>query len=140
MNAADRKASTDSLIAECRAVMASKEVDYASKEDTMANFKRNGAKTGLTKYQVWQVYFGKHIDSIDNAIKYHPQNPETETKSEPLRTRVIDAINYLTILVNLMDEDAKVDDAIVEMGDAARQLEDIMRLREDEGRRASDRF
>lgn len=100
-----RKGSTDSLLAECRAVMASKEVDYASKEDTMANFKRNGERTGLTKYQVWLVYFGKHVDAISNAVQYHPDNPATETKSEPLRTRIVDAINYLTILQNLMDED-----------------------------------
>jgi hypothetical protein len=106
MTPAERKASTDSILAECFEVMGTKEVDYASQEDTMANFKRNAERSGLTKYQVWLIYFGKHCDAIFNAVKYHPNNPATETKSEPLRTRVVDAINYLTILQNLMDEDA----------------------------------
>lgn len=107
MTAKERKESTDSLWAECQSVMGTKEVDYASREDTMANFKRNAEHLGLTKYQVWAVYFGKHIDSINNAVKYHPENPQTETKSEPLRGRIIDAINYLTILQNLLDEDTR---------------------------------
>lgn len=107
MTSAERKASTDSILNECMAVMRTKEVDYASKEDTMANFKRNAERAGLTKYQVWLIYFGKHVDSISNAVKYHPENPATETKSEPLRSRIVDAINYLTILQNLMDEDAE---------------------------------
>lgn len=106
MTPSQRKDSTDKLWAECLAVMGTKEVDYASKADTMANFKRNAERSGLSKYLVWLVYFGKHCDSIFNAVKYHPDNPATETKSEPLRSRVVDAINYLTILVNLMDEDA----------------------------------
>jgi hypothetical protein len=106
MTPADRKASTDSIIAECFAVMGTKEVDYASNEDTMANFKRNAERCGLTKYQVWLIYFGKHCDAIFNAIKYHPENPHTATTAEPIRTRVVDGINYLTILQNLMDEDA----------------------------------
>lgn len=105
MTPTERKASTDSLLAECFLVMGTKETDYASKEDTMANFKRNAERTGLTKYQVWLIYCGKHFDSISNAVKYHPENPATETKSEPLRTRIVDAINYLTILQNLLDED-----------------------------------
>lgn len=106
MTSSQRKLSTDNLWAECLAVMGTKEVDYASKVDCMANFKRVGERAGLSKYYVWLVYFLKHADAISNAIKYHPDSPATETKSEPLRGRVVDAINYLSILVNLMDEDS----------------------------------
>lgn len=105
MSPRERADSTSRLIEECYAVMRSKEVDYASKEDVLANFKRNAERIGLTKYHIWATYANKHWDAICNAIQYHPHNPATETKTEPLRGRVVDAINYLTILVNLMDED-----------------------------------
>lgn len=101
----ERSQSTQALMEECAAIMVGKEVDYASKEDTMANFKRIGERVGLTKYQIWSVYFGKHADAIANAVKYHPEAPRTADESEPLRGRICDAINYLTILANLMDED-----------------------------------
>lgn len=109
MTAATRKKSTEQLFEECFEVMESKGVDYASKEDSLANFKRNAKALGLTKYQILLVYLNKHLDSINNAVKYHPESPRTETVSEPLRGRVIDAINYMTILINMMEEDKNQD-------------------------------
>jgi hypothetical protein len=110
MTATDRKTDTEQLFKECFEVMHSKGVDYASKEDSLANFKRNAAALGLTKYQILLIYLNKHLDSINNAIKYHPELPRTETVSEPLRGRVIDAINYLTILINMLTEDDRESD------------------------------
>lgn len=84
-------------------IMNSKGKSYASKEDTLANFKRNADRLGLTKYQIWLVYVGKHIDSIFNAIKYNPEKPIDE--SEGMEGRIYDAITYLHILYCLLDED-----------------------------------
>ena len=81
----------------------SKGKSYASEDDSLANFKRNADRLGLTKYQVWSVYFGKHIDSIFNAIKYNPEKPIDE--SEGLEGRIYDAITYLHILYCLLNED-----------------------------------
>lgn len=105
MTAADRKKSTEQIFKECFEVMESKGVDYASKEDSLANFKRNAIALGLTKYQIMMVYLNKHLDAINNAVKYHPDSPRTETVSESLRGRIIDAINYMTILVNMKEEE-----------------------------------
>ena len=74
-----------------------------SDEDTLSNFKRNAERWNLTKYQVWGVYFGKHIDCIQNAIKNTPEKPIDKT--EGLKNRIIDAINYLCILHCLLEED-----------------------------------
>lgn len=104
MKPPERAVSTKALIEECYEVMAVKERDYASDTDTLANFKRIGSRLGLTKFQVWGIYFNKHADSVNNAVKYHPDNPQTETKSEPIHTRIVDLINYLTILQNMFDE------------------------------------
>jgi len=81
----------------------SKGKDYSSKEDSLANFKRNAERLGLTKYQVWLVYFNKHIDAINNSIRYNPDAPEVS--SEPLEERIIDAITYLTLFKCLLEED-----------------------------------
>ena len=80
-----------------------KNKSYADREDTLANFKRIANKLGLTKYQIWSVYFNKHIDSINNAIKDNPDLPVDA--SESIEGRLIDVIVYSTILYCLLYED-----------------------------------
>lgn len=80
-----------------------KSVDYAGKEDMLANFKSIAAKTGLTKYQVWAVYFEKHISAINHSVKHSPDSPQVE--SEPLLGRIVDAINYLRLFQCMLVED-----------------------------------
>lgn len=75
---------------------------YAGQGDALSNFKRNAERLGLTKYQIWAVYFNKHIDSINNAIQDSPNAPVDKT--EGLRGRINDAITYLTILECLLQE------------------------------------
>ncbi len=80
---------------------------YAGTGDTLANFKRNAERLGLSKYQIWGVYFNKHIDSINNAVAQNPDAPVDKT--EGLRGRIVDARNYLGILLCLLTEDAEVE-------------------------------
>ncbi len=80
-----------------------KNKSYAGQGDTLANFKRNAEALGLTKYQIWLVYFNKHIDSVNNAIKDNPSNPVDA--SESLTGRIIDIIVYSAILYCLLYED-----------------------------------
>lgn len=75
---------------------------YSSLNDSLANFYRNAERLGLTPFQIWAVYFNKHIDSINNAIQYNPSNPVDS--SEGLEGRIRDAITYLTILECLLIE------------------------------------
>lgn len=76
---------------------------YSGQDDCFDNFKRNAEKLGLTKYQIWAVYCGKHLDSIFNAIKSNPTHPID--KSEGLQGRVNDAINYLRLFSGMLAED-----------------------------------
>lgn len=94
----------DTLNAEVRQVLNEKSLAYAGDGgDTLANFKRNAERLGLTKYQIWGVYFNKHIDSINNAIMQHPDGPID--RSEGLKSRIIDVKNYIDILYCLLAED-----------------------------------
>lgn len=95
----------EELFAECRNLLNTKGADYSGKQDRFLNFKANGERLGLSKYQIWSVYFAKHIDAIFNSIKIDPLNPKTN--SEPLITRVQDAICYLTLLAGMMEEDGQ---------------------------------
>ena len=93
----------ESIFEECIATLKTKGDDYASKEDALANFKRNAERLGMTKYQVWLLYFTKHVDAIINSVKRDPTCPQVE--SEPIRSRVVDNINYLILFAALMEED-----------------------------------
>jgi len=92
------------LLSQCYAVSKAKRKSYANDNDVLANFKQIAAATSMTKYQVWAVYFNKHVLSINNAIKYHPERPEDV--SESMQGRIIDCINYLLLLNAIIAEDA----------------------------------
>jgi len=103
MNIKDREELMKERFAKCLEVARVKGADYSGKEDALANFKRNGERLGLTKYQIWAVYCAKHIDSVFNSIKADPEHPQVE--SEPLEERIGDIIVYMVILEALMKED-----------------------------------
>lgn len=75
---------------------------YSGNEDTLANFKRNADRLGMSPFQVWAVYFNKHIDSINTAISRNPDYPIDST--EGLDGRIMDARIYLEILKCLLYE------------------------------------
>lgn len=103
MKIEDRQLLAEDLFNKCLALLKSKGEAYSGNEDALSNFKMNGQRLGLSKYQIWSIYFNKHIDSINNAVKYNPNHPEDKT--EGLQGRIIDAINYLVILEALLSED-----------------------------------
>lgn len=103
MNFEERRIKIQGLFDKCEEILLAKGHDYSEKVDALSNFKRNAEKLGLSKYQIWSVYFHKHIDAVDGAVKRSPENPQV--KSEPLDGRIKDAINYLALLYCLLDED-----------------------------------
>lgn len=104
MTIEERQQIVEQIYREATETMLVKGKSYAGTgSDSLANFKRNAERLGLSKYQVWAVYFNKHIDSINSAIAFNPQKPVD--MSENIRGRVIDVINYATILECLLDED-----------------------------------
>lgn len=86
----------------CDEVMTSKGKSYAENDDVLASFKRSSERTGLSVFQIWQVYFNKHVDSINNAIKHSPKYPQDN--SEGIESRIIDLINYSQFLHMLLTE------------------------------------
>ena len=75
-------------------VLQAKGNDYSGNEDINSNFPivASRMKEDIDKYDVWQVYFTKHIMAIETWLR------DKEVKSEPIHMRIVDAINYLIIL------------------------------------------
>jgi hypothetical protein len=103
MTPAERRKIIEALVASEFTIMNTKGADYAGNEDTLSNFKRVAALTGTTKYQVWFVYFQKHMDAISNAIKNNPQQPRR--LGEPIDDSILDGRVYLTLLQCMLTED-----------------------------------
>ena len=70
--------------------------EYArSDDDQLANFKRQAMDLGIPMEKVLLVYLNKHMDSIRTYIK---SVPFPEPLSEPIESRIDDAILYLILL------------------------------------------
>jgi len=86
-------------------MLASKGPEYQSGENVFSNFENNARDLGLSRYQIWSIYFNKHVKSILNAIKDNPLEPEeSNTLSESLNGRIIDAVAYLTLLYGMVNQ------------------------------------
>ena len=103
MNLTDRTRILEDLFAEALAVSKAKGAAYSSTEDALSNFKTVSEQTGTTPFQVWSVYFLKHVISVLNAIKQNPDKPVEKTES--LRGRLIDIIVYAGILEAMSREE-----------------------------------
>lgn len=83
---------------ECVAALTSKGVEYAGRKDRLNNFKSVSERTGQTPLQVWSIYALKHLDSILSYVR------EGKVFSESIRSRFMDARNYLDLGLALIEE------------------------------------
>jgi hypothetical protein len=81
------------LLAECIRTLEEKGKDYrTSGNRPFSNFESAAGLLGVSPLICWGIYFMKHVSAI---MKYC----RTETvHSEPIRGRIVDAINYLILL------------------------------------------
>jgi len=97
----------EEILNEVHRIINKKGVEYQSDEDVLSNFKINAQELGLTKYQIWSVYFTKHVKSIVSKIRNNPKNPNEnfQNEIEPIKSRIVDAIAYLLFLNSMINED-----------------------------------
>lgn len=91
-----------STLDEVKNEILSKNSSYSEEHDALSHFKTEAKEVGLTPFQVWHVFFNKHISSIKKAIKDNPDYPIEMT--EGLKGRIKDAIAYLVFLKALQQE------------------------------------
>lgn len=83
-------------------VLKDKGAAYAEEGDINYNFKIIAKILGLSVFQVWAVYWLKHVICVANAIKNNPNTPVDLT--EGMEGRIIDNQNYIDILATLLEE------------------------------------
>lgn len=103
MKQADFEKLVDESVAQMRELLIVKGGEYAGSEDRLANFKRGAGLTGATAMQVLFIYLSKHYDAIATYIRDDAVNVE-RPRSESIRGRVHDALNYLLLLEALIVE------------------------------------
>jgi hypothetical protein len=104
MNNQEFENNTELLYQKIKDILNLKGVEYQNNKDVFSNFKDNAERLGLSKYQIWTVYFNKHVGSINNAVKNNPYNPNDINKIENLESRVLDAMAYLFLLHGMIYE------------------------------------
>ena len=83
-------------------LLKTKGADYTRHDpDRLSNFKRAAAAVGVTPFQAWAIYAGKHWDSIMAYVK------TGKVESEAIEGRIDDLINYMYLLEGLINENAK---------------------------------
>jgi hypothetical protein len=91
---------TEQLHKERKLIIQAKRPEYTEgNADVLANFKLVARELNITPIQVWYVYFRKHVASISQFAA----RPNMQL-SEPPKSRICDAINYLELLFALIEE------------------------------------
>lgn len=72
--------------------------EYASEEDTLADFREVAREAGVNELQVWLTYVKKHQRAIDTFIR------EGAVKSEAIEGRIRDVIVYHLLLLGLLKD------------------------------------
>jgi len=98
MNQPDFERLQKELFNHCFNLTRQKGEDYTrGNADVLHHFKETAKSFGITPMQVCGIFMKKHFDAIFNYIK-----TGGKSESEPIDTRLQDAINYLTFMKALI--------------------------------------
>lgn len=96
----------------------SKRIEYTEgnhNDNVLWNFDSISSNLGIAPIEVLSVYLSKHISSLFSYFKTR------KTYSEPIEGRVQDIINYLILMVAMIERDKKkswsIEDSMVETND-----------------------
>ncbi len=101
MNNIEFNKSREELFGICKSITDKKGRDYTKgNHDVLSHFSESAQSFGMTKYQNLGTFLKKHVDAIYNYIKSNGQS-----ESEPIQSRIADAINFLTFFNAMVLED-----------------------------------
>ncbi len=90
---------------DAKAIAKLKGEDYTKGSlDALANFKEGGKDIDLDPKKVAWVFMNKHYQAITNYVKTNGRS-----ESEPIDLRIKDLINYLVLLLALIEEEKPKD-------------------------------
>jgi hypothetical protein len=84
------------ILRECFETLSDKGTDYsAGTKDRLYNFRRASEEIGLPMRKILYIYLWKHLSAVTKYCN------DGELKSESLKGRIVDAINYLLLLYKI---------------------------------------
>lgn len=88
---------------EVEALLIHKGRDYAKECDANENFSyvANDLNDHVTKYDVWYVFFTKHLRALQSYVR------NARVESEPIGGRLVDLITYLFIVWSMIETDQR---------------------------------
>lgn len=88
------------VIKEEMELLSKKGAEYASDQDCLDNFKRQGEELGLSPFQVLAVFMNKHYRSVQAFVR----NGCKTTSNESIEGRLNDLRNYAFLALCLLKE------------------------------------
>lgn len=77
--------------------------EYAPNADRLENFKRNAEELGLTPFDVWAVYAGKHWDAVRTFVRDQREGRE-RPRLEDIGSRAHDLALYCILFLALVED------------------------------------
>lgn len=92
------------VVRHCWNIYFKKGMDYTQgrwAEDRLSNFYEAAQDAGCSVFTAWAVLFSKHKHAVQRFVK------ERRLESEPLEQRAFDVINYMILLLLIVEREAK---------------------------------
>lgn len=100
----DFNASVVNFLSATNEMIVAKNADYAGGQDPFAAFDETALTLGLTREQVWAVFWMKHVRAVLKWVE------SGELASEDIRSRLLDLAAYPAILyASIMEDNAPTD-------------------------------
>lgn len=93
----------NSFIKELETLSNLKGGEYAPNADRLENFKRNAEELGLTPFDVWAVYAGKHWDAVRTFVRDQREGRE-RPRLEDIGSRAHDLALYCILFLALVED------------------------------------
>jgi len=108
---------------ECIEILNTKGLDYTQADERLADFKDDAEDLGITSRQAWGTKFLKQVRAL---ITWARGN---ELKSESVRSRALDVMNYASFAVALEIDEKKEPNELIMRGTTSeeREREDLIR-------------
>lgn len=97
MNHEEREQIIAKHLEACKSLRESKGVEYSNSDDANANF-RSDLDIGIDEISSLSVFANKHYRAIRSFVRTR------KIKSEPIQGRIHDLINYLLILLSMLEK------------------------------------
>ena len=105
MSHEERTKCTDAFFMECIELQRTKGKDYTTEGDAFQDLRHEAEAMGITPEKVLWISMNKHYKAVRNFCRCG------QTQSEPIRGRLKDLANYVSLMAVLIEDEAQPSNA-----------------------------